>query len=215
MCFHSKQTKDAQTLEKRFKAKLKDTNMADKVTSSHFNGFDFPKTPIITNLDHKTIQLFEWGLIPEWTKEDINRSFTLNARIETLDEKPSYKHHKTHRCLVLADGFYEWKWLNKSGTKKEKYEVGIEGGELFAFAGIWSEWISSSTHETIQSYSIVTTEAQRVMREIHNTKLRMPIILRPEQEKIWLEGGDTKDFIDNKVEYKAICLNPNLQQSLF
>ena len=215
MCFHSKQSKDAQALQKRFKAKLIDSSIEHKVSSSHYNGFDFPKTPVITNVESDTIQLYEWGLIPYWAGEDVNRSYTLNARIETMDEKPSFKEHSKHRCLVLADGFYEWKWLNKSGTKKERYEVGIEGSQLFAFAGIWSEWKSIKTGEIKKTYSIVTTEAQRIMREVHNTKLRMPIILRSDQEDLWLLGGDTLAFIDNGVDYKAICLNPNLQQSLF
>lgn len=215
MCFHSKQSKNAQALKKRFNATLKDPMLEGDVSSIHFSGFDFPKTPVITNLEEDRIQLFEWGLIPHWAGADINRTFTLNARIETLEEKPSFKLHQTHRCLVLADGFYEWKWLNKSGSKKEKYEVGIEGGELFAFAGIWSEWESDSTGEIKRTYSIVTTEAQRIMREVHNTKQRMPVILRQDQEASWLSGDDTSSYIDNGIDYKAICLNPNPQQSLF
>lgn len=215
MCFHTKQSKDAQSLQKRFKAKLKEPALETQLTASHFNGFEFPKTPLITNIESDTIQLFEWGLIPSWANTDLNRNLTLNARIETLDDKPSFKHHQTHRCLVLADGFYEWKWLDKSGKYKEKYEIGIAQNDLFAFAGIWSEWIAHDTGERKKTYAIVTTEAKGIMREIHNTKLRMPVILQHEQESLWLSGHDRNYFKDTQVDFRAICLNPNPQQRLF
>lgn len=213
MCFHSKQSKDAQSLEKRFKAKVKDKKQA--VSSTHFNGFDFPKTPIITNIEQESIQLYEWGLLPTWAKDDTKRHYTLNARIETLDEKPSFQHHQTHRCLVLSDGFYEWKWLDKSGRKKEKFEIQVVGQELFAFAGVWSTWVSHETGECKYTYTVVTTEAQGAMREINNHKLRMPVVLQPDQEQLWLAGEDLAPFYHPNIEYKTISLNPNRQQSLF
>lgn len=212
MCFHTKQTKKAKALEKRFKASVKDEEQLNLI-SSDYNGFDFPKTPIITKLEQDCIQLFNWGLIPDWSKGDTIKQYTLNARIETLDEKPSFKHHATHRCLVLADGFYEWQWLDTKGKRKQKFEIGIESNELFAFAGIWSEWTNTTTGELKNTYSIVTTEAQRVMREVHNSKMRMPVVLHPEQENEWLNGANTKSFIDTKVELIA---KPIIyQQSLF
>lgn len=212
MCFHTKQTKKAKALEKRFKASVKDEKQLNLV-SSDYNGFDFPKTPIITNLDEEKIQFFNWGLIPDWSKNDTIKQYTLNARIETLDEKPSFKHHTTHRCLVLANGFYEWQWLDTKGRRKQKFEIGIKNEELFAFAGIWSEWTNTVTGELKSTYSIVTTEAQRVMREVHNSKMRMPIVLQPDQENEWLKGTNANDFIDTKVDLIA---KPIIyQQSLF
>ena len=212
MCFHTKQTKKAKSLEKRFKVSVKEDEQLNLV-SSDYNGFDFPKTPIITNLEQERIQLFNWGLIPDWSKNDTIKQYTLNARIETLDEKPSFKHHNTHRCLVLADGFYEWQWLDTKGRRKQKFEIGIKNEEPFAFAGIWSEWTNTTTGELTNTYSIVTTEAQRVMREVHNSKMRMPVVLHPEQENDWLNGANTKSFIDTKVELIA---KPIIyQQSLF
>lgn len=213
MCFHSKQSKDAQTLEKRFSAKLKEGVSPESVVSAHYHGFDYPKTPIITNKEEATIQLFNWGLIPSWSKDDSIKQYTLNARIETLDEKPSFRHHQSHRCLVLADGFYEWKWLDPKGKKKQKHEVFIKDHEPFAFAGIWSEWVDKSTGELINTYSIVTTEAQRIMREVHNSKMRMPVVLQPEQESSWLSGSDINDFVDTGIHFEAI--SDNYQGMLF
>ncbi|MBU2912709.1 SOS response-associated peptidase [Reichenbachiella agariperforans] len=213
MCYHSKQTQNATKIEKRFKAKLADPKEKALVTSSHWNGYDFPKTPIITNLDPGQIQLYHWGLIPSWADDESIRQVTLNAKIETLDEKASFKEHASHRCLVLANGFYEWQWLDSKGKRKQKYEVGIEGDAPFAFAGVWSEWVDTGSGEVVHSYAIVTTEAQHIMRDIHNTKLRMPVVLRPEQEKAWLSGDDKDNYIDTGVE--LFGRTENLQLGLF
>lgn len=213
MCYHSKQTKQSKTLEKRFKASLKDGESAEAVTSKHFNGFDFPKTPIITNQDIDTIQLFHWGLIPEWANDHSIRQHTLNARIETLDEKPSFQHHATHRCLVLADGFYEWQWLDSKGKEKQKYALELTNEALFAFAGIWSEWYDTAHNNSVFTYTIVTTEAKGIMREVHNSKLRMPVILSQDQEMDWLEGGALDAYKELNVELRA--KTENLQGSLF
>ncbi len=209
MCYQSKQSKGEKALKKRFKANLKNILDPSKVISLNFNGFDFPQTPVITNLDQSSIQLFNWGLIPSWAEDQEIRKHTLNARVETLDEKPSFKEHESHRCLVLANGFYEWQWLDGKGKKKQKYEIGIENGDLFAFAGIWSKWENSSTGDVVHSYSIVTTEAQGIMRDIHNSKLRMPMILKPEDESKWLEGKPVDPFYDLRGSTE------NFQSSLF
>lgn len=213
MCYHSKQTQKATKLENRFKAKVINPQQTALVTSNHWNGFDFPLTPVITNTDPKHIQLYHWGLIPSWADDESIRQVTLNAKIETLDEKASFKDHNSHRCLVLANGFYEWQWIDPKGKKKQKYDVGIKDDEPFAYAGIWSEWVDASTGEISKTYSIVTTEAQRIMRDIHNSKLRMPVVLRPDQEKSWLSGDNKDNYIDTEVE--LIGTTENLQLGLF
>ncbi len=184
MCFHSKQGKDAQTLEKRFKVKLKSNDLV--VTADRFNGFTFPKTPIITNQNKHEIQLFNWGLIPTWAKDESIRASTLNARIETINELPFFKNNVKNRCLILADGFYEWKWLDEKGKEKQQYLISLPDDEPFAFAGIYSEWTNKYTGELLQTYSIITTEANPFMAEIHNTKKRMPVLLTPQNEHEWL-----------------------------
>lgn len=187
MCFHSQQTVDAQTLKKRFNAKLKSENLV--VQSSYYNGFEHPLTPIITNESPDFIQTFNWGLLPEWTKDINFRKNTLNARIESLREKPSFNQVLHQKCLILVDGFYEWKQIDSK--TKEKYLISLEDDSPFAMAGIWSRWRNPQTAEILETYSMITTEAKGIMREIHNTKFRMPVVLKKEFEKDWLMGKTT------------------------
>lgn len=187
MCFHSKQSKSAQELKNRFKVNFENEMIYDPAI---YNGFQFPKTPVITNTQPENIQLYQWGLIPFWAKDDSIKKNTLNARIETIKEKPSFRNVVNNRCLVIADGFYEWQWLDEKGKQKQKYELHLPNNEIFAFAGLWSEWIDRETGEIINTYTILTMEANALMRKIHNTKKRMPIILSPENETKWLNGQE-------------------------
>lgn len=196
MCFFSRQTQDAQRLSQRFNAKMKpDESFAPQETVS---GFYFPKTPVISNLQPDIIQQFHWGLIPHWAKDNQIRQYTLNAKIETLAEKPAFRASVVKRCLVIADGFYEWQWLDAKGRRKQKYLLTLPDNELFAFGGIWAEWQHPLSGEKIQSYSIVTTEANELMSRIHNSKKRMPVVLSRENENDWLSGAPLQAF--KKVE---------------
>lgn len=209
MCFHSKQTKKATQVEKRFNAKL--DNIDEFKMQEHINGFDFPKTPIILDEQQDIITHYNWGLIPSWSKDEEIRKFTLNAKIETLEEKPSFKNSVNKRCLVISNGFYEWQWLDSRGKNKQKYEIGIGNDDLFAFAGIYSEWINQSTGELSNTYAIVTTEANSIMAEIHNIKKRMPIILKPEDEQNWLNHIPYQEFAyPYEVNLKPIKLDSNI-----
>ncbi|MCF8362368.1 MAG: SOS response-associated peptidase [Prolixibacteraceae bacterium] len=192
MCFFSRQTKDATKVEKRFNAVVND--LVNFQSSDYYNGFEFPRTPVITNDNAGEIQHLQWGLIPHWAKNDDIKKYTLNAKIETLGEKPSFRNSINKRCLVIADGFFEWQWLDPKGKRKQKYLLTLPGEELYAYAGIWSEWVSTQTGEVVRTYSIVTTEAQGIMREIHNSKKRMPVILTPENESLWLQQDDVQLF---------------------
>lgn len=204
MCYHTKQTADAQKLEKRFKATLE----TDAIFSSErYNGFTFPNTPVITNTDQKLIQLYSWGLMPSWSTDQKFRINTLNARIETIEEKPSFKNNVKNRCLILADGFFEWKWIDEKGKLKQQYLLSLQDDEPFAFAGIYSQWTDKSTGELINTYSIVTTEANELMAEIHNTKKRMPVILTPDNESLWLNGNDVMQFALPQIDLKARAFN--------
>lgn len=192
MCFHSKQTKLALEVETRFKAKI--DKLSEFKPQAHINGFDYPKTPIITDEAPQIITHYNWGLIPEWAKDDDIKRFTLNAKIETLEEKPSFRDSVNKRCLVIANGFYEWQWLDTKGKNKIKYELTIGNEDLFAFAGIYSHWVDKATGEIINSYSILTTESSPLMAEIHNTKKRMPVILKKEDEAKWLAHAPVSNF---------------------
>lgn len=201
MCYYSKQTTDAQTLENRFNL----LPIGDlPINSDRFNGFTNPLTPIITNTQKNNIQLYSWGLIPSWAKDESFRKNTLNARIESLEEKPSYRNYIKNRCLIVVDGFYEWKWLDPAGKDKLQYLITLPNEELFAFAGIYSSWTNKLTGEVINTYSMVITEANELMAEIHNTKKRMPVILTKENEQDWLNPSvDYKLFTKCEIDLKA------------
>jgi putative SOS response-associated peptidase YedK len=194
MCFHSKLSKEAVELETRFKAKMDSPELF--ISSTSINGFSFPLNPVITIEKPNTIQLFNWGLIPNWAKDKEIRKNTLNARIETINEKVSFKNSVENRCLILADGFYEWQWLDDLGKKKQKHLIHLPNDQAFAFAGIYSKWIDKQTGELLYTYSIVTTEAKGLMLNIHNSKKRMPIILNPENEQDWLNKREMSDFLE-------------------
>ena len=186
-------------MEEYFQAKLLDFD--NFIPNNVFKAFDFPKTPVITNKDPKQIQLYQWGLIPHWADDSWNKHYTLNARIESLDQKKSFKDITNNRCLVLVNGFYEWQHVNNS---KIKYEIGFNDS-LFALAGLFD------TNDNMKTYTIITTEAQGIMKDIHNTKLRMPFAIKElELMNNWLNGDDIKpDFSFTSI--------PNLykQQTLF
>ena len=146
-----------------------------------------PTQPILVlpNDGTNKADFFVWGLIPSWAKDPSIGSRLINARAETLAEKPSFRSaYKYHRCLIFADGFFEWQSV---GGRKYPYYIRLKNKEAFAFAGIWAEWKSSQSART--TFSIITTEANPMLEKIHNTKKRMPVILRPEDEKRWLEKG--------------------------
>jgi len=191
MCYQTRIIKQKEEIMERFNAAIDELNDYNPI--EFCSAFDFPKTPIITNANTSKVQLFNWGLIPSWSEDESIRNYTLNARIETLSEKKSFKDVIQNRCLIIADGFYEWQWKTKSGSKKEKYLITLPNNELFAFAGIYSEW-TNFNNEKINSYSIITTEANELMSKIHNNKQRMPVILKNEDEQRWLQDEDYTTF---------------------
>lgn len=145
-----------------------------------------PTQPVAVVANDAPTQLvtFRWGLIPRWAKDADIGSRLINARAETLAEKPSFRDaFKKRRCLVLADGFFEWK-KPASGTKKQPYLVRLATGKPFAFAGLWEEW--RSPDGPLRTCTIVTTEPNEQMRQLHD---RMPAILPREAYATWLAPG--------------------------
>ena len=192
MCYHTKQSKIPKVVQRRFNAKIDD--ISNFVQSENINGFDFPFLPVIEDENPHIITNYNWGLIPSWANDDKIRAVTLNAKVETLEEKASFKEVINNRCLVIANAFYEWRWLDAKGKNKIKYEIGHENEDLFAFAGIYSKWFNSNTGNIVNTFSIVTTEANPLMAEIHNIKKRMPIILKKEDEQRWLQHENQNEF---------------------
>jgi putative SOS response-associated peptidase YedK len=147
------------------------------------------------------LDMLRWGLIPSWSKEENIGSRMINARAETLAEKPSFKrllHSK--RCLVVTDGFYEWR--QESGTKsKTPMYMTLKSKEPFAFAGLWDSWRSPDGQQ-IRTCTIITTEPNELLATIHN---RMPAILTPEARDAWLDPAlnDEHALVSMLVPYKS------------
>jgi len=144
-----------------------------------------PTQPILALPNDRTnkADFFVWGLIPSWAKDPSISSRLINARAETLAEKPAFRGAlKYHRCLIFADGFYEWQ--AQLGTKtKVPHFIRLKSGKPFAFAGLWERWQSADGSE-VRSATIVTTKPNELMAAIHN---RMPVILPPDSYADWLE----------------------------
>ncbi|WP_410768084.1 SOS response-associated peptidase [Fontibacillus sp. BL9] len=127
-----------------------------------------------------------WGLVPSWAKDDKIGSKMINARAETLTEKPAFQRLlASRRCIIPADGFYEWK---RDGNHKQPYRIQLRDGDIFSFAGLFDIW-SDQQGNKIPTCTIITTEPNSLMANIHN---RMPVILHQEDETEWLDRANTE-----------------------
>ncbi len=194
MCFHYSLTVERAQIEIQLHAVWDD---APWQPVFHANGFQFPNMPVITQEAPTRIRKLQWGLIPAWVKDAASaneiQSKTLNARAETLFEKPSFRSSILHqRCLVIADGFFEWMEYQK---KKYPHYIYLKQHRLFCFAGIYSNWIDEATGEMITSFSIITTDANPMMQRIHNTKKRMPLIIEEKDFHRWLSPDINREEI--------------------
>jgi putative SOS response-associated peptidase YedK len=141
---------------------------------------------VITNQEPHKLDFFTWGLVPSWAKDPSIGNRMINARAETLVEKPSFRTaFRRRRCLIPATGFYEWR-VEADGKRKTPLHIRMADGSPFAFAGLWELW-SHPDGSQILSCAIITTEPNELMKSIHN---RMPAILRPESYAQWLATGE-------------------------
>ena len=132
----------------------------------------------------RELVLLRWGLIPAWSKDPSIGGRMINARAETVSEKPAFRNaYRRRRCLVPADGYYEWK---VEGGRKQPYYLHAAGDDLLAMAGLWEHW-RSADGQLVESYAIVTTEATGVAKQIHD---RMPVVVTPPDYEAWLTGSD-------------------------
>ncbi|MES3517223.1 MAG: SOS response-associated peptidase [Natronomonas sp.] len=161
-----------------------------------YNAAPSQSLPVITSESPETIQRLEWGLIPEWAESDGGAH--INARAETVDEKPAFQSaYESRRCLVLADGFYEW---SRSGDGKRPHRVSLIDDEPFAMAGLYERWRPDTLQTGLgafagdgptgeadprETFTIITTEPNGVVEPLHH---RMAVILDPDEESAWLEG---------------------------
>ncbi|MFM1793253.1 MAG: hypothetical protein RLZZ252_1607 [Bacteroidota bacterium] len=200
MCFSYSINLSAQSLQ----SKLNLSEISIPVPGFFFSGFTHPRLPVIVggihnSSTHNSLENFgtmhssimQWGLLPSWLR-DVQKAeemmvYGLNARAESIHEKPMFRDAWKHQpCLVPASGFFEWKTI---GKKKEPYYIYGADSEFILFAGIYSRWIHPDTAEEITSYSIITTEANDLLAEIHNTKKRMPVIIEPGNASLYVTGS--------------------------
>jgi len=154
--------------------------------AARFNIAPTQPVPVIRMASHadlpkREFALVRWGLIPSWAKDAAIGNRMINARSETVATKPAFRAaFRRRRCLVAADGFYEWQ---RTGKRKQPYLIRVGDDRPFAMAGLWESW-EGAGHEVIESCTILTTEPNELMRPIHD---RMPVILPPDAHQQWLD----------------------------
>ncbi|MCF8232019.1 MAG: SOS response-associated peptidase [Bacteroidales bacterium] len=200
MCGRFSLTKEERAINARF-----ETSGSEAPYVPRYNAAPGQEQAVITNQKPNTLSFFKWGLVPFWAKDPSIGNKMINAKAETVDQKASFKNPlKRKRCLVISDGFFEWK---KTPEGKIPHYIFLKNHELFAFAGLWESW-KSIEGEKLNTFTIITTEPNSMMKKIHN---RMPVILPFNAEKEWLNNENPKEikellqpFDSNKMEYYPI-----------
>jgi putative SOS response-associated peptidase YedK len=196
MCYYSSISVNFKIIETRFGAQFVQSELFKPVYSA--SAFTFPLMPVITGENTDRIVLLQWGLIPFWVKNDesaqqIKRQ-TINARAETVFTKPAFRAAAaSRRCLVLVDGFFEWRLLN---NQRYPYYIRLIDHQPFALAGIWEKWHNPDTGREFRTFSVITTKANPLLEQIHNIKKRMPVILTRESETRWISSSEDKKSLE-------------------
>ncbi len=186
--------------------------------SSNFNVAPGQFMPVVVNeANQPTLEVMKWGLVPFWAKDPKIGYKLINARDDSIFDKPIWRNIMLRkRCLIPADGFYEWKPVVVAGKQqKQPFYIKPEGSDLFSFAGVWDAWKDAEglNHKT---YSIITTSPNKEMERIHN---RMPVILHKEDEASWLESSLStrsgiepllRPYEDNKLEIYEVSRDVNM-----
>jgi putative SOS response-associated peptidase YedK len=188
MCFTIEIHLSRKAIEKRFSV---DTSALFDFDFHYFyKAFSNPLIPVIDQHEPDKVKLSQWGLIPSWVADrdraEKIRKGTYNARSESLAEKPSFRGPlQKGRCLVIAHGFFEWQLVN--GVRVPWY-IRLKNNAPFVFAGLCDQWKDPETGSVLHTFTIITTAANPMLEKIHNTKKRMPVILRPDDERDWITG---------------------------
>jgi putative SOS response-associated peptidase YedK len=154
----------------------------------HYNIAPTQPVAVVPNTGENKLDYFIWGLIPSWSRDPSIGSRLINARAETLAEKPAFRvAFRRRRCLILADGFYEWQSITGSKSKTPIY-IQLKSKQPFAFAGLWDIWTHPDGSE-IRSCTIITTQPNELIEKIHN---RMPVILPPQSYTQWLDISENR-----------------------
>jgi putative SOS response-associated peptidase YedK len=145
-----------------------------------------PVVRLSPDTGERELTIMRWGLVPFWSKDGKMAFNTINAKAETITTSPAYREPmKRRRCLVPADWFYEWKKLD--AKTKQPYAIAMKDRSLLAFAGLWDSWKDKTTGQTLDTYTVITTDPNGLMESIHT---RMPVILAPRDYERWMEPGE-------------------------
>ncbi len=195
MCGRSSLTKTEKELEERFKATFYSEDLERYNPLPNFNIAPTHLHPVMTQDDPSALQFFRWGLIPFWAKDMKFGAKLINARIEGIEDKPSFRQaFAKRRCIVPFDGYYEWQ---KTPEGKIPYRIQLKNTEIFTIAGLYEHW-KSPEGKQVDSFTLITKEANPSIRHLHD---RQPLVLLPDQEKLWLdEQIPTKDLIHEMDE---------------
>jgi putative SOS response-associated peptidase YedK len=189
MCGRYSQTRSLADLKSRFQCR---SALAE--LSRRFNLAPSQPAAVVVADGDRVLDLYRWGLIPSWAKDPKIGYKMINARAETVAEKPSYRRpFQRQRCLVPADGFYEWRIDPTKPPKAARtpMRIVLKSNEPFAFAGLWDHWKDAEGRET-RSFTILTTAANDLVASIHD---RMPVILQPQDEAPWLDPSSDPDTL--------------------
>lgn len=189
MCYHKSVKVKAAEIAKTLQAPFPDAELFNPIY--HANGFAHPDLPVLSMEGGRSIQLFNWGLIPFWVKDWAAaaklRNQTLNARSEDVFEKASFRDSiKSRRCIIPVTGFYEWKHVAK---EKIPYYIHPKEQPLFYLAGIYSTWREPVTKVEMTTYSVLTGAANELMTDIHNSAKRMPLMISAKDVDAWISPG--------------------------
>ncbi|MEG0948188.1 MAG: SOS response-associated peptidase [Bacteroidales bacterium] len=185
MCFHTALNATPEMLAKRYHKN--DTLIQHFLPSFHISAFSHDYYPIVSS--EPNLRPMQWGLIPYWIKNPTEattiRNQTLNARSESIFTKPSFRGPIRHqRCLVPVTGFFDW---HHEKDYKIPYFITVKNEPIFSLAGIYDYWKNPVTQQEILTFSILTTNANEMMTDIHNTNFRMPVILSADDEQKWID----------------------------
>ncbi len=193
MCFTVNVNLVRDELENRYGVTFPDRDRYQP--SYYYHAFSLPELPAICLDSPGQARLLRWGLVPSWTRspEDAEeiRYKTFNARAETIATKPSFSRSLiTGRCIIPVKGFFEWQ---HAVNEKIPWYIYHTKEEVFSLAGLYDHWTSTSTGEVIDTFSIITTDANDLLAVIHNSKKRMPVVLDRNAEKRWISSDTSAD----------------------
>lgn len=180
MCGRFTSKAKPEQVEKEFKV----GKLNPKLFEPRFNIAPTQLIPAVLETDgERIVNALRWGLIPGWAKDDKIGSKMINARAETLAEKPSFRNaFKSRRCIIPASGYFEWS--KKGEHTKQPFYFYLKDKDVFGFAGLWEEWLDKESGELVETCTIITTEANEVLDPVHE---RMPVILNPADYDQWLD----------------------------